>query len=159
MTGLTEAEFTALMPHFERAFVGSMQDRTIRGQPPLHDVYDLSLTHDGRQVALHSDLGETEPDPRNSKTGVWEVAIQGEQMDSSVASGVQPSPRGPTAPARSYGRRVSCAAGDATAGRPSDLPLLCTTEPNAPPSVRKILRSSKSITVARRIATRSKTSL
>jgi hypothetical protein len=33
MTGVTEAEFTVLLPHFERAFVGSMQDRTSEGQP------------------------------------------------------------------------------------------------------------------------------
>jgi hypothetical protein len=33
MTGLTEAEFMALLLHFEQAFVVSMQDRTIDGQP------------------------------------------------------------------------------------------------------------------------------
>jgi len=33
MTGVTEAECMALLPHFERAFVESMQDRTIDGQP------------------------------------------------------------------------------------------------------------------------------
>jgi hypothetical protein len=33
MTGLTEAEFTTLLPHFERAFVAYLQDRTIDGQP------------------------------------------------------------------------------------------------------------------------------
>ena len=33
MTGLTEAEFMALLPHFEQALVAYMQDRTIDGQP------------------------------------------------------------------------------------------------------------------------------
>jgi len=33
MTGLTEVEFTALLPHFEQALVTYMQDRTIDGQP------------------------------------------------------------------------------------------------------------------------------
>ena len=33
MTGLTEAEFTALLPHFEQAFVIYMRDRSIDGQP------------------------------------------------------------------------------------------------------------------------------
>ena len=33
LTGLTEAEFQALLPHFEQAFVAHMQDRTIDGQP------------------------------------------------------------------------------------------------------------------------------
>src|SRR6266705_7178509 len=33
MTGLPEAEFTALLPYFEQALVTYMQDRTIDGQP------------------------------------------------------------------------------------------------------------------------------
>jgi hypothetical protein len=33
MTGLTEVEFTALLPHFERALAAYLQDRTIDGQP------------------------------------------------------------------------------------------------------------------------------
>src|SRR6266576_5923247 len=33
MTGLTEAEFRALLPYFEQALVTYMQDRTIDGQP------------------------------------------------------------------------------------------------------------------------------
>ena len=33
MTGLTEEEFMALLPHFEQAFVTYMQDRTIDGHP------------------------------------------------------------------------------------------------------------------------------
>jgi hypothetical protein len=33
LTGLTETELQALVPHVEQAFVASMQDRTIDGQP------------------------------------------------------------------------------------------------------------------------------
>jgi Helix-turn-helix of DDE superfamily endonuclease len=33
MTGLTEAEFTALLPHFARALEAYLQDRTIDGPP------------------------------------------------------------------------------------------------------------------------------
>jgi hypothetical protein len=33
MTGLTEEEFTTLLPHFERALVAYLQNRTIDGQP------------------------------------------------------------------------------------------------------------------------------
>ena len=33
MTGLTEEEFTTLLPHFERVFVAYLQNRTIDGQP------------------------------------------------------------------------------------------------------------------------------
>src|SRR5262245_57155912 len=33
LTGLTEAEFQAFLPHFEQAFITYMQDRTIDGHP------------------------------------------------------------------------------------------------------------------------------
>ena len=33
LTGLTAAEFQALLPHFEQAFMTYLQDRTIDGQP------------------------------------------------------------------------------------------------------------------------------
>jgi hypothetical protein len=33
MTGLTEPEFTALLPHCEHALAAYLQDRTIDGQP------------------------------------------------------------------------------------------------------------------------------
>src|SRR5919109_1194018 len=33
MTGFTEPEFTALLPHFERALAAYLQDRTTDGQP------------------------------------------------------------------------------------------------------------------------------
>jgi hypothetical protein len=33
MTGLTEQEFTALLPHFEKALAAYLQDRTLDGQP------------------------------------------------------------------------------------------------------------------------------
>jgi len=33
LTGLTDAEFQALLPHFEQALVTHMQDRTIDGHP------------------------------------------------------------------------------------------------------------------------------
>ena len=33
MTGFTEAEFTARLPHFARALAASLQNRTIDGQP------------------------------------------------------------------------------------------------------------------------------
>src|ERR671925_371924 len=33
MTGLTEPEFSALLPHFERALAAYLQNRTIDGQP------------------------------------------------------------------------------------------------------------------------------
>lgn len=45
MTGLTPQEFTALLPHFERAFLAYMEDHTIDGQPRTnrrYSTYDTS---------------------------------------------------------------------------------------------------------------------
>jgi hypothetical protein len=45
MTGLTPQEFTALLPHFERAFLAYMEDQTIDGQPRTnrrYSTYDTS---------------------------------------------------------------------------------------------------------------------
>src|SRR6266540_7117084 len=44
MTGLTEAEFMALLPHFEQAFVVYMHDRTIDGQPRTSRRYSTYET-------------------------------------------------------------------------------------------------------------------
>jgi hypothetical protein len=44
LTGLTEAEFQALLPHFEQAFVTYMQERTIDGQPRTSRRYSSSAT-------------------------------------------------------------------------------------------------------------------
>jgi len=45
MTGLTPQECTALLPHFEHAFLADMQDHTIEGQPRTNrrdSTYDPS---------------------------------------------------------------------------------------------------------------------
>ena len=44
MTGLTEQEFTALLPHFEHACVTYMQDHTIDGQPRTSRRYSTYET-------------------------------------------------------------------------------------------------------------------
>src|SRR5687768_5756936 len=44
MTGLTEAEFQALLPHFEQAFVTYRQARTIDGQPRTSRRYSTYST-------------------------------------------------------------------------------------------------------------------
>jgi hypothetical protein len=44
MTGLTEEEFTTLLPHFERAFVAYLQNRTIDGQPRTSRRYSSYAT-------------------------------------------------------------------------------------------------------------------
>ena len=44
MTGLTEPEFTALLPHFEHAFEAWMRDDTIDGQPRTSRRYTTYAT-------------------------------------------------------------------------------------------------------------------
>jgi hypothetical protein len=52
MTGLTEQEFQALLPHFEQAFVAYMQAHTIDGPPRTvrryspYDTYPLPTMAD-----------------------------------------------------------------------------------------------------------------
>jgi hypothetical protein len=107
MTGLSEAEFTALLPTFERALVTSMQDRTIDGQPRTSRRY------------------------RTYKT--CPLPTTADELTMMLTT---PSPEPPTL-----------------------VPLVFMMGPNAQSSVQRTLRSSKSITVGRRNATRSKTSL
>ena len=58
MTGLTEAEFMALLPRFEQAFVDYMQDHTIDGQPrtsrrySAYDTCPLPTTADTQLFIL-----------------------------------------------------------------------------------------------------------
>jgi len=45
MTGLTQPEFTAHLPHFAHAFLASMQEHTMDGQPRTsrrYSMYDTS---------------------------------------------------------------------------------------------------------------------
>jgi hypothetical protein len=44
MTGFTQQEFTALLPHFERAWLAYMADRTIDGQPRTSRRYSTYET-------------------------------------------------------------------------------------------------------------------
>ena len=74
----------------------------------------MSLTHNGRQAALHPELLATQSDPSNARATVWDVPIECQQVDSPVAPRVESGPRGPTAPPSPYSRRIDRAAGDTT---------------------------------------------
>ena len=53
MTGLTEQEFTALLPHFEHALAAYLQDRTMDGQlrtSRRYSTYDVSVHLYGRAM-------------------------------------------------------------------------------------------------------------
>jgi hypothetical protein len=163
MTGLTEAEFMALLPHFEDAFVVYMQDRTIDGQPRTSRRY---TTYDTCPLPTTADkllfiLTYLKQNP------IQEVQGQLFGMSQSNANKwihlLHPVLNRALADQELLPARTA-----------DDLAAILTTPPtedsapaslffmmglNGPSSVRRTRRSSKNITVARRNATRSKTSL
>jgi DDE superfamily endonuclease len=162
MTGLTDAEFAALLPHFEHALVAYLQDRTIDGQPRTSRRYS---TYDTCPLPTMADkllfiLTYLKQNP------IQEVQGQLFGMSQSNANKwihlLHPVLNQALAdqellPARTADDLVAMLATPPTEG-PSTAPLFGMMGPNDPSSVRKTLKSSKSITVARRNVTRSKTS-
>jgi hypothetical protein len=161
MTGLTEAEFMALLPHFEQAFVGSMQDRTIDGQPRMSRRYSTYATCPLPTTAdkLLFILTYLKQNPIQ--------AVQGQLFGMSQSNANkwihllhpvlnQALAEQELLPARTADDLTTMLASPPTeAAAPA---LFVMTGPNAPSNVRKTRRSSKSMTVGRRNATRSKTS-
>jgi len=162
MTGLTEAEFQALLPHFERAFVTYMQDRTIDGQPRTSRRYS---TYDTCPLPALADkllfiLTYLKQHP------IQEVQGQLFGMSQSNANKwihlLHPVLNQALAdqellPARTAAEFAAMFETHSTDGR-STPPLFGMMAPNVRSSVRKTRRSSKSITVVRRNAIRSKIS-
>ena len=162
MTGLTEAEFTALLPHFEQAFVSYMRDRSIDGQPrtsrrystygncPLPTMTDkllfiLSyLKHNPIQEMQGQLFGMSQ-----SNANKW-IHLLHPVLNQALADQK-------LLPARTAADLAAMLARQETADA-SPSPLLCRMGRNDRSSVRKTLRTSKSMTVARRSVTRSKTS-
>ncbi len=162
MTGVTEAEFTALLPHFEQALVSYMRDRSIDGQPrtsrrystyencPLPTLADkllfiLSyLKHHPIQEMQGQLFGMSQ-----SNANKW-IHLLHPVLNQALAAQQ-------LLPARTADDLAVLLATPSTEGT-SPSPLLCTMGPNDRSSARKIRRTSKSTTVARRSVTRSKTS-
>ena len=162
MTGLTEAEFTALLPHFECAFVGSMQDRTIDGQPrtsrryttytscPLPTMADkllfiLTYVKQNPIQEIQGQLFGMSQSNANKWIHLLHPVLNRALADQQLL------------PARTADELATMLATQSRAG-PATSPLLCMTGPNAPSNARKMLKNSKSITVARRRVIRSKIS-
>jgi hypothetical protein len=161
MTGLTEAEFMALLPHFEQAFVGSMQDRTIDGQPRTSRRYSTYATCPLPTPAdkLLFILTSLQQNPIQ--------AVQGQLLGMSQSNANQWMHLLPPVlnhalaaqallPARTAADWTTMLAHPPTEAAASARFFM--TGPNAPSNGRKTRRSSKSITVGRSNATRSKTS-
>jgi Helix-turn-helix of DDE superfamily endonuclease len=162
MTGLTEAEFMALLPHFEQAFVVYMQDRTIDGQPrtsrryTTYDTCPLPTTADKLLFILtylkQNPIQEVQGQlfgMSQSNANKW-IHVLHPVLNQALSDQE-------LLPARTADDLAALLTTPPTeASAPSS--LFSMMGPNDPSSVRKTRRSSKNITVARRNATRSKTS-
>jgi hypothetical protein len=163
MTGLTEEEFQGLLPYFEQAFVSYMQDRTIDGQPrtsrrystyetcPLPTMADklLFILTYVKQNLLQEIQGQLFG-MSQSNANTW-IHLLHPVLNQTLAD----QELLPARTAKDFATMFTTNPTD----RPATSPLLFMMGLNVPSSGQKILRNSKSITAARRKATRSKTSL
>jgi hypothetical protein len=162
MTGLTQPEFTALLPHFEHAFLAYMQEHTIDGQPRTSRRYS---TYDTSPLPTMADkllfiLTYLKQNP------IQEVQGQLFGMSQSNANKWlhllhtvlnQALAQQELLPARTAGELATLL----TSKQPKEgttSPLFGMMVRSDPSIARGMPKSSKNITVARRSATRSKTS-
>jgi hypothetical protein len=162
MTGLTEQEFTALLPQFERALAAYLQDRTIDGQPRTSRRYS---SYDNSPLPTMADkllfiLTYLKQNP------IQEVQGQLFGMSQSNANKwihvLHPVLNQALAdqellPARTAEEFAAMFKTHATDGR-STTPLFGMMVPNVRSTARQITKSNKNIIVVRRNVTRSKTS-
>ena len=162
MTDLTEAEFKALLPHVEQAFVGYMQDRTIEGQPrtsrryTTYDTCPLPTMADKLRFILtylkQNPLQEVQGQlfgMSQSNANKW-IHLLHPVLNHALAEQE-------LLPARTADDLAAMLTTPPTeASAPSALFFM--RGPNDPSNVRKTRKSSKSMTVGRRNATRSKIS-
>ena len=162
MTGLTEEEFTTLLPHFERALVASMQHRTIAGQPrtsrryssddnsPLPTIADkwLFILTDVKQNPIQEVQGQL-CGMSQSNANKWIHLLHAGLNHALAQQELLPA------------RHADDLSGMLTAKRTEDVPqppllgmMARSDRSTAPPTP----RASRNTTAARRSATRSRTS-
>jgi hypothetical protein len=162
MTGFTATEFQALLPHFEQAFVRYMGTRTIDGQPrtsrryspytncPLPTMADkllfiLSYLKHNPIQELQGQLFEMSQSNANKWIHLLHAVLNQALAEQDLL------------PARTAEELTALLTKHKTKA-PSTSPLFGMMVLSAPSSVRKIPRSRKNTTVARRSVIRSKTS-
>jgi Helix-turn-helix of DDE superfamily endonuclease len=162
MTGLTEQEFTALLPHFERALAVYLQDRTIDGQPrtsrrysaydncPLPTLADklLFILTYLKQNPIQEVQGQLFG-MSQSNANKW-IHLLHRVLNQALADQE-------LLPARTAAEFAAMFKTHAMDGR-STTPLFGMMVLNGRSTARPILKSNKNITAARRSVTRSKTS-
>src|SRR6266511_4599852 len=162
MTGLTEQEFTALLPHFERALAAYLQDRTIDGQPrtsrrygaydngPLPTMADkllfiLTYVKQNPIQEVQGQLFGMSQSNANKWIHVLHPVLNQALADQELL------------PARNAAEFAAMFKTHATDGR-STVPLFGMMALNVQSTARQIPQGNKNITVGRRSVTRSKTS-
>lgn len=161
MTGLTEQEFTALLPPFEQAFVAYLRDRTIDGQPRASRSYS---TYDNCPLPTMADkllfmLTYLKQNPiqevqgqlfgmSQSNANKWIHLLHPVLNQALAHQGLLP--------ARTADELAVWLAAERTESGPTP-PLFGKMARSARSTVPSIPRTSRTTTVARRSATRSKT--
>jgi Helix-turn-helix of DDE superfamily endonuclease len=162
LTGLTEAEFQALLPHFEQAFMTYMQDRTIDGQPrtsrrystygtcPLPTIADkllfiLTYLKQNPIQEVQGQLFGMSQSNANKWIHVLHPVLNQALADQELL------------PARTAGEFAELFQTHAMDGR-STTPLFGMMVLNVRSTVQRIPKNNKNITAVRRSVTRSKTS-
>jgi Helix-turn-helix of DDE superfamily endonuclease len=162
MTGLTEPEFTALLPHFEHAFEAYRRDHTIDGQPRMSRRY---TTYDTSPLPTLTDkllfiLTYMKQNPIQEVQGqLFGMSQSHANKWSHLLHTVlnQALAHQDLLPARTATELAVLLNTNLSQEGPT-LPLFGMMVLNDPSNVRKTLRTSTSITVSRRRGTRSKTS-
>jgi len=159
LTGLTETEFQALLPHFEQAFMTYMDERTIDGQPRTSRRY---TTYGTCPLPTSADkllfiLTYVKQNP------IQEVQGQLFGMSQSNANKwihlLHPVLNHALANQELLPARTAAEFADMfETDRSSTTPLFGMMAPNVRSTARSIPKSNKNTTVARRSVTRSKTS-
>jgi hypothetical protein len=163
MTGLIEPEFTALLPHFERALVVYLQDRTIDGQPrtsrrysaydncPLPTMADklLFILTYVKQNPIQEVQGQLFG-MSQSNANKW-IHLLHSVLNQALANQE-------LLPARTAAEFAARFKTHETDGK-STIPLFGMMALNVRSTARPISKSNKNITAARKSVTRSKTSL
>jgi hypothetical protein len=162
LTGLTAAEFQALLPHFEQALVTYMHDRTIDGQPrtsrrystygtcPLPTLADkllfiLTYLKQNPIQEVQGQLFGMSQSNANKWIHVLHPVLNQALADQELL------------PARTAAEFAAMFETHSTDGR-ATTPLFGMMAPNVRSTARPIPKRNKNITVARRSVTRSKTS-
>jgi Helix-turn-helix of DDE superfamily endonuclease len=160
LTGLTAAEFQALLPHFEQAFMTYLQDRTIDGQPrtsrryttygtcPLPTIADklLFILTYLKQNPIQEVQGQLFG-MSQSNANKW-IHLLHPVLNQALANQE-------LLPARTAAEFADMFKTD----RRSATPLFGMMAPNVRFNARPILKNNKNTIVARRSVTRLKTSL